>query len=74
MLRLTELFDIKTDIYRQIPQAQLQNPSNPSKILSPEECRISIIGQESDGAFIVSRNGYSKKVCLSDTLLAQILD
>jgi hypothetical protein len=65
MLRLTELFDIKADIYRQIPQEQLQNPNNPSKILSSEECHISIIGHESDGIFIVSRNGYSKKVCVS---------
>jgi hypothetical protein len=64
MLELTELFDIKADIYRQIPKEQLCHPTKPDQILSPDECRFSIIGQER-GSFIISRLGYSKKVCLN---------
>ena len=56
MLRLVKKFDLMRDIYDQIPDAVLRSGEEK---LTPESCRLSIVGHERTGHIIVTYDGYT---------------
>jgi hypothetical protein len=58
MLKISEpLINIQRDVYLQIPPEQRKNPFFPEE-LSEKDCDIKIVGQESEGVFLISRVGF----------------
>lgn len=58
MLKVSEpLINIQRDVYLQILPEQRKNPFFPEE-LSEIDCDIKIVGQESEGLFLISRAGF----------------